>query len=64
MKICEKKGHKFEPRYDEHPQTNFVEAKGLRSEDVRKLFIYTTYVCDICTFCGTIIGRKEDNLNE
>lgn len=61
---CEKKGHKFQPRYDEYPHPNMdkvIEA-FLENTTPRELTLkptYKTYVHDICVRCGKVIKREE-----
>lgn len=59
MDICEKKGHKFEARYDEEPSGTTVKAASCPLEAYRTLLFYNTYVHDICVRCGKVIKRGK-----
>ncbi len=58
MKICEKKGHKFEPRYDETESKEPITIDKMTAREARTLFYYNTYVHDICVRCGKIIKKE------
>ena len=60
---CRSGRHDFSPRYDECPikiEEGFkMNAKRMTGEEVRALFIYNIYVCDICERCGKKIERPK-----
>ena len=64
MKNCEKKGHEFEARYDENPNTHLggMEVTRTNPKEIRKYIYYKTYIHDICVRCGKVIkkGDKEN----
>lgn len=56
------KAHKFEPRYD-YGQPLGIEAQNIGSQvllDFAEATKSKTYVYDICTRCGMIVGRKAN----
>ena len=59
-KLCDKKGHNFEPRYDEMPSNCRIDVSGnINTEEYRKLLIHNVYIHDICVRCGMIIEREQ-----
>ena len=60
MTICEKKGHKFEARYNENPAMGSkIDKASMSARELRELFYYKTYIHDICVRCGKVIKRGE-----
>ena len=54
--------HRFEPRYDERPNSQFAgfELSGFGpTPDLRAMMVFQTYVHDICIWCGETIKREE-----
>ena len=49
--------HKFEPRYDEKPNTMHLETEHTSPENFRKLIYYKVYVKDVCIKCGKEIKK-------
>ncbi len=65
MQICEKKGHKFEARYDENQSKLTLErVRGCSPEEFRRLLYFNTYIHDICVRCGKTIMKGEENANQ
>lgn len=59
---CNKENHKYEARYDERPMASLEGFKYKGCEDmneIRQLFIFKTYVHDICVRCGNIVMRNS-----
>lgn len=59
---CARDGHRFEPRYDEHPR-DFPKWDRIRlpldwtAEEQRDFMLLRTYVRDVCRHCGRTIER-------
>ena len=60
---CDKKGHKFEPRYDYGKPTIPSRAAGMSAKDMIQILEATRsrkYVQDVCVKCGKVVNRYYD----
>lgn len=57
---CDKRGHKYEARYDEVPNEKLL-IPGMNmvgnAEKIKELMILKIYIKDICIYCGKEIKR-------
>lgn len=52
---CDRDGHRFSPRYDEHPNPEPMTIEGPEpptTETLRAAYYYRVYIWDVCTYCG------------
>ena len=63
MSRCERKGHKFEARYDEKPsgiESGGCSVEGPFVDKLLDILVLRIYVHDICISCGKVIKREEN----
>jgi hypothetical protein len=59
---CEPRKCKYEPRYDEVPNTALIEILkfgGSVSGQGPAALVLRKYVADVCAYCGNLIERSE-----